>query len=115
MKGNFENIICTEVPVLVLWYDTFDFDMDFDNKVDSILQLLDDIKSSLGDKIRVLKIAVSKDSNKHFKEEYKIRKTPAMTLFHKGEIILNEKYIIGKNVIIDNVLDLYSTGQKYVG
>jgi len=37
-----------------------------------------------------------------------------MTLFHKGEIVFNEKFVVEKGTIIDNVLDLYSTGQKFV-
>jgi len=68
MKGKFDKIIESDTPVLVLWYDTVEFDLDFDDNKDAVISLLDAVKTSLGDKLRVIKIAVTNDTNKHLTE-----------------------------------------------
>ena len=104
MKGNFENIIDSDTPVLVLWYN---FSLDFDDNKVMILTLLDEMKSSISDKIKILKIDIDKTQNKHFEQLYKIWDTPSLSLFHKGKLILSGKNF-NKAKLIDNILDLYS-------
>ncbi len=76
MKKKFEELINSEIPVLV------DFSAEWCGPCKMMGPVLEQLKNKLEDKIRILKIDV--DNNRDLAARYKIHSVPTLMLFQGG-------------------------------
>jgi thioredoxin 1 len=77
--GNFQDIVKGETPTLV------DFFATWCGPCKAIQPVLDQLKTDMHEKVRILKIDV--DKNQEVAEKFKVRGVPTFVLFKNGEII----------------------------
>ena len=78
MKGTFENIISDSRPVIV------DFYADWCGPCKMQSPILKEVASDLGERVRVIKIDV--DRNSEIAGRYQIRSVPTLMIFMEGAI-----------------------------
>ena len=77
--GKFKEIVQSETPTLV------DFFATWCGPCKAMQPVLDQLKSDLGDSIRIIKIDI--DKNQDVAEKFKVKGVPTFVLFKKGEIL----------------------------
>ncbi len=77
--GQFNEIIQSETPTLV------DFFATWCGPCKAMVPVLDQLKTEMGEAVRILKIDV--DKNQTVAEKFKIRGVPTFILFKNGEIV----------------------------
>lgn len=77
--GSFQDIVNGEVPTLV------DFFATWCGPCKAMQPTLDQLKTDMNEKVRILKIDV--DKNQAVAEKFKVRGVPTFVLFKNGEII----------------------------
>ena len=92
MKSSFSEIIKGETPVLV------DFFADWCGPCKSLAPILKDVKSNLGDSIKVIKIDV--DKNQALATQYHVRGVPTMILFKNGKQVWRQSGVVPKHDIL---------------
>jgi thioredoxin 1 len=98
MNKSFNELIKEKIPVLV------DFSAEWCGPCKMMKPVLEQLKRSMTDKIRILKIDVDKNSELALK--YNIRSVPALMLFQEGKIrwtgvgVMTSDYL--ENVIYNN-------------
>jgi thioredoxin 1 len=80
--GKFNEIIKSEIPTLVDFYATWC------GPCKTMHPILDQLKSDMGSKIRILKIDV--DKNQTVADQFKVRGVPTFVLFKNGEVLWRE-------------------------
>lgn len=96
MKTDFNNIIKSRIPVLV------DFSAEWCGPCKMMKPVLEQLKSSMGDKIRIIKIDV--DRNRELAVKYNIRSVPSLMLFQEGSIKWSGVGVISANHL-ENVIN----------
>jgi thioredoxin 1 len=89
MKANFNNIINSEIPVLVDFYAEWCGPC----KVQS--PILKEIATEMGDKIKVIKIDV--DKNQQIAAQYNIQGVPTLMLFKNGNTLWRQSGVSSKD------------------
>ena len=92
MKSSFSEIINGETPVLV------DFFADWCGPCKSLTPILKDVKSDLGDSIKVIKIDV--DKNQALATQYQVRGVPTMILFKNGKQVWRQSGVVPKHDLL---------------
>lgn len=92
MKLSFSEIIKGETPVLV------DFFADWCGPCKSLAPILKDVKSDLGDSIKVIKIDV--DKNQALATQYQVRGVPTMILFKNGKQVWRQSGVVPKHDLL---------------
>ena len=92
MKSNFKAIINSEIPVLV------DFFAEWCGPCKMLSPVLNQVKESLGDTIKIVKIDV--DKNELLSAKYQVRGVPTMLLFRKGKQLWRQSGVLQKDEII---------------
>ena len=92
MKSSFSEIIKGETPVLV------DFFADWCGPCKSLALILKDVKSDLGDSIKVIKIDV--DKNQALATQYQVRGVPTMILFKNGKQVWRQSGVVPKHDLL---------------
>ena len=92
MKSSFSEIIKGEIPVLV------DFFADWCGPCKSLAPILKDVKSDLGDSIKVIKIDV--DKNQALATQYQVRGVPTMILFKNGKQVWRQSGVVPKHDLL---------------
>ncbi|AXG70905.1 thioredoxin [Kordia sp. SMS9] len=92
MKRNFNDIIDSEVPVLV------DFFADWCGPCKMLAPILKQVKEELGDAVKVIKIDV--DKNQPLAAKYQVRGVPTMLLFKNGKQLWRQSGVLQKNDIV---------------
>lgn len=89
MKTDFNSIIRSRIPVLV------DFSAEWCGPCKMMKPVLEQLKSSMGDKIRIIKIDV--DKNRDLAVKYNIRSVPSLMLFQDGSVKWSGVGVISAN------------------
>ena len=92
MKSNFKAIINSEIPVLV------DFFADWCGPCKMLAPVLAQVKESLGDSVKIVKINV--DKNELLSAKYQVRGVPTMLLFKNGKQLWRQSGVLQKDEII---------------
>ena len=92
MKSNFSEIIKGDTPVLV------DFYADWCGPCKTLAPILKDAKSSLGDKVKIVKIDV--DKNQELSSQYQVRGVPTLILFKDGKQLWRQSGVVPKAEIM---------------
>ncbi|RKS55921.1 thioredoxin [Gillisia mitskevichiae] len=92
MKSNFSDIIKGDTPVLV------DFYADWCGPCKTLAPILKEAKSSLGDKVKIVKIDV--DKNQELSSQYQVRGVPTLILFKDGKQLWRQSGVVPKQEIV---------------
>jgi thioredoxin 1 len=92
MKSNFSEIIKGETPVLV------DFYADWCGPCKTLAPILKEAKSSLGDKVKIVKIDV--DKNQELSSKYQVRGVPTLILFKEGKQLWRQSGVVPKDELV---------------
>ena len=92
MKGNFSSIIKSKTPVLI------DFHADWCGPCKTLAPILEQVKSDLGEQIKIVKINV--DKNQPLAAKYQVRGVPTMLLFKDGKQLWRQSGVLQKKDII---------------
>ena len=95
MKSNFKAIINSDIPVLV------DFFADWCGPCKVLAPVLNQVKESLGDAIKIVKIDV--DKNELLSAKYQVRGVPTMLLFKQGKQLWRQSGVLQKEEIISMI------------
>ncbi len=89
MKGNFNSIIQSQVPVLV------DFHAEWCGPCKMQSPILVELARELEGKIKVIKIDV--DKNQEIANRFQIRGVPTLALFKNGQVVWRQSGLVQKN------------------
>ena len=90
--NSFFDITASDKPVLV------DFFADWCGPCKTMSPILKEIKDSLGDRIKVLKVDV--DKNQRLASALNIKGVPALVLYKNGKLLWRQSGVIPKNDIV---------------
>ncbi|HAX95307.1 MAG TPA: thioredoxin [Prolixibacteraceae bacterium] len=93
MKGNFDTIINSEVPVLV------DFHAVWCQPCKVQSPILQEVAKELAGRVRIIKIDV--DKNPEIAARFRIQGVPTLALFKKGQLVWRQSGVTPRNVIMN--------------
>ena len=91
--NKFNDLLTGNTPVIV------DFYADWCAPCKMMGPILHEVKDSLGDKIKIIKVDV--DKNPEVAEKYGIRSIPTLMLFKDGELKWNQAGVVQSNQLIN--------------
>ncbi len=92
MKSNFSEIIKGETVTLV------DFYADWCGPCKTLAPILKDTKTSLGDKVKIVKIDV--DKNQELSSKFQVRGVPTLILFKDGKQVWRQSGVVPKEELV---------------
>lgn len=97
----FEELVNSEVPVLVDYYATWC------GPCKMMHPVLDELKQRLGERVKIVKIDVDVPSNRQSVYAYQIQSVPTLMLFRNGRMLWRQSGVVG-------VDQLQETVEKYM-
>lgn len=95
----FNEIIQSETPVLVDFYATWC------GPCKTMAPMLDDLKSKIGDKAKIIKVDV--DKNPQAADKYGVRGVPTLIIFKQGKIMWRQSGVVPVNQLV-SVIQQYA-------
>ncbi|SHH67000.1 thioredoxin [Winogradskyella jejuensis] len=92
MKSDFNSIINSSIPVLV------DFYADWCGPCKALAPILKDVKSEMGEAIKIIKIDV--DKNQPLANRYQVRGVPTLILFKNKNQVWRQSGVLQKESLI---------------
>ncbi|MFT6167078.1 MAG: thioredoxin 1 [Vicingaceae bacterium] len=96
--ASFKEIVNSETPVLV------DFFAEWCGPCKMISPILKEIKSTLKDDVKILKIDV--DKNQKVASAYQVQGVPTLIIFQKGKIVWRQSGVIPAHELISRIKTL---------
>lgn len=94
---SFQSLINSKIPVLVDFYATWC------GPCQMLSPVLVQVKESLGERVKIIKIDV--DKNQEIAAKYNIKGVPTMMLFQEGSLLWRQSGVLSKEEIIAVVLE----------
>ena len=98
MKGKFDTLIASEIPVLV------DFFAEWCGPCKTLAPILKSVKDDLGDAVKIVKIDV--DKNQPLAGKYQVRGVPTMILFKNGKQLWRKSGALPKHEIVGAIKEV---------
>ncbi len=100
IKGEFDQMINGDIPVLVDFYATWC------GPCKMMHPILDELKKQMGDAVHILKLDIDNKANIKVVQQFRIRSVPTLMLFRKGEMLWRDSGVRSaeelKQLIMDN-------------
>jgi len=93
--SKFGEIINTGVPVLISFYT------DWNESSEGMHTIVRNVAAALGDKAKVIKIDIEKNSE--LGEALRIKSVPTLMIYKNGQMVWRQSGILDANTIIDTV------------
>jgi thioredoxin 1 len=97
MKGNFQQLINSQKPVLI------DFYADWCGPCKVLEPILEEVRSEINGKGRIIRIDV--DKNQHLANKFQIRGVPTLILFKNGQQLWRQPGVAGKKQLVDLIVN----------
>jgi thioredoxin 1 len=95
MKGNFNKIVNSGMPVLV------DFYADWCGPCKAQAPILKDVAREIGNAAKIIKIDV--DRNQELASRFQIRGVPTMLLFNEGNVVWKTSGVVSKEHLVERI------------
>lgn len=99
--NNFNELISGDIPVLVDFYATWC------GPCKMMQPILEDLKKSLGDKVRIIKIDIENRSNIKVVQQFRVRSVPTLMIFKNGELKWRESGARGAKEL-EGIINVHS-------
>ena len=90
--NKFQELITGEKPVII------DFFATWCGPCQALAPILIDVKSELGDAIRIVKVDV--DKNQHVASQFQVKGVPTLLLFQNGKMLWRQSGVVSKNELV---------------
>ena len=98
MRSSFKDLVNADQPTLV------DFSAEWCGPCKMMAPILDEFKSKVGDKVKVVKIDI--DRNPAVATMYQVNSVPTLMLFRSGQLMWRQSGVVPTNQLV-NVVDHY--------
>lgn len=93
MKGNFERLVHSEVPVLI------DFYANWCAPCRALAPVLQEVAREMQSRLKILKIDV--DKNQELSRRYQVKGVPTLILFKHGEVFWRTSGLVDKKRLLE--------------